>query len=290
MAGLRQRLRGAAINRVDGFVLRRAAELLRRAQQGAGRDPDGVRAMLASVTSDHPDPAYVEAIAPAFRGAWDRTTGDPNPALRDAIIEHFARLYYNQPARTWRNTRYRGLPIAKCPLDLWIYHELVQEIRPDVIIEAGTNAGGSALYLADQCDLVGNGLVVTIDIEDLASDVKHDRLVKQIGSTTDPAIHAEVLTHVPDGASVMVILDSDHSYAHVSDELRMWARNVTPESYLIVEDTDINGHPVLPSFGPGPWEAVRDFLAEDDRFVVDDGREKYMFTQNPGGYLRCMTR
>src|SRR4029434_834476 len=60
---------------------------------------------------------------------------------------------------------------------------------------------------------------------------------------------------------------------------------VTPGSYLVVEDTNINGHPVYEAFGPGPMEAVQDFLKERDDFEVDRSREKFLLTFNPGGWL-----
>lgn len=285
--GLR-RVREAAVDRVDSLVLRRTATLLRRAEQGVGRRAEDVRSALTRAASDAPDPAYVDAITPILSAAWDRTTGDmyASPELRRAVLDQFHRVYYHAPWRTWQNTRYRGVLTAKCPLDMWTYQEIVHEVRPDVIIEAGTNRGGSALYLADLCETIDSGRVVTIDIEDLAAGVTHPRMTKLLGSSTDPAIHAEVVTHLDDAASVLVILDSDHSYAHVRDELRLWSDVVTSGSYLIVEDGNINGHPVLPSFGPGPWEALHEFLQSDDRFVIDDNREKFMLTFNPRGYLR----
>jgi len=82
-----------------------------------------------------------------------------------------------------------------------------------------------------------------------------------------------------------VILDSDHSRDHVLDELRLYAPLVTSGSYVIVEDTNINGHPVLPQFGPGPMEALDEFLRESDEFSIDDQREKFFLTFNPRGFL-----
>ena len=84
----------------------------------------------------------------------------------------------------------------------------------------------------------------------------------------------------------MVDLDSNHSKQHVLEEMRAYAPMITIGNYLIVEDTNINGHPVLPEFGPGPMEAVEEFLKENHDFVPDPSREKFLVTFNPGGYLR----
>src|SRR5262249_49042628 len=87
-------------------------------------------------------------------------------------------------------------------------------------------------------------------------------------------------------ARIMVILDSDHSRDHVLAELREYADFVTPGSYLVVEDTNLSGHPVVRSFGPGPMEAIRDFLRERSDFEPDAEQEKFFMSFNPGGYLR----
>ncbi len=89
-----------------------------------------------------------------------------------------------------------------------------------------------------------------------------------------------------DAETVLVVLDSDHSHDHVLAELRAYAPLVTPDSYLVVEDTNVNGHPVYEEFGPGPMEAVQDFLKENDTFAVDVTREKFLLTFNPGGWLK----
>ncbi len=85
---------------------------------------------------------------------------------------------------------------------------------------------------------------------------------------------------------MLVDLDSDHRKPYVSKELHLYSPLVTPGSYPIVEDTHFNGHPILPKFGPGPGEAVAEFLPTHPEFQPGASREKFGMTFNPGGYLR----
>ena len=69
-------------------------------------------------------------------------------------------------------------------------------------------------------------------------------------------------------------------------QTRIYSEIVTKGSYLIVEDTNVNGHPVSPLHGAGPMEAVQRFLQDTDMFVADREREKFFITFNPKGYLK----
>jgi cephalosporin hydroxylase len=202
---------------------------------------------------------------------------------REAVVD-FHRLYYD--AEVWKDTYWLGVPIQKCPLDLWVYQEILWEVRPDLIVETGTYQGGSALFLASMCDLLGHGSVVTIDLHPREGRPAHERITYLSGSSVEPGVVERVRAMAKPAERVLVLLDSDHSQGHVAAELRAYAPLVTPGSYLIVEDTNVNGHPVLPDFGPGPLEAVRDFLASTPDFVVDRAREKLLMGFNPGGWLR----
>jgi cephalosporin hydroxylase len=201
-------------------------------------------------------------------------------------IRAFHELYYNSRETTWKDTRWRGVRAQKCPLDLWVYQEILHEVQPDLVVETGTAEGGSALFLASMLDLLGRGAVVTIDVVHRPDYPRHPRITYVHGSSTDPVIVADTARRVDPGARVLVILDSDHSKDHVLNEMRAYAPLVSTGSYLIVEDTNINGHPVLPEFGPGPWEAVEEFLETSDQFEVDRSREKLLLTFNPMGYLK----
>lgn len=213
-----------------------------------------------------------------------------SPELRDGIADQFHKLYYNAQVfdGTWNDTRWLGVQTAKCPLDLWIYQEIMHEVRPDVIVECGTAYGGSALFFASICDLLGNGTVISIDIKERPGRPEHGRIRYLLGSSTSDEIIDEVKKRIgsPIETKVMIVLDSDHRKSHVLNELRRYSKLVTVGSYLIVEDTNLNGHPVDPTFGPGPMEAVEEFLAGHDDFVVDKKREKFYLTFNPRGYLQ----
>jgi len=103
--------------------------------------------------------------------------------LRRFIIRSFTRLYYHSRPRIWNNTFWSGIGVGKCPLDLWTYHEMLFEIRPDVIIECGTGVGGSTLFLAHQCDLIGKGRILTVDVVD-SPDRRFDVCTTQLIAET----------------------------------------------------------------------------------------------------------
>jgi cephalosporin hydroxylase len=86
---------------------------------------------------------------------------------------------------------------------------------------------------------------------------------------------------------VMVVLDSDHSRAHVLAELRAYAPLVTPDSLILVQDGVIDVLPMFATTRPGPLKAIETFLAEDDRFEVDPRFDKrFLVTHHPSGWLR----
>lgn len=209
---------------------------------------------------------------------------------RQDTIGEFHRLFHASWLDTWANTTWLGVSSEKPPSDLWVYQEIISELRPDFIIETGTRFGGSALFMATVCDAIGHGRVITIDLQPLASAPscrpEHARITYLTGSSTSPETVQKVKTTVSDAPCVMVVLDSDHGMSHVSDELKLYCDIVTEGSYLIVEDTQFNGHPVAPEFGPGPWEAVEVFLKSAQEFAPDYSREKFLLTFNPRGYLR----
>jgi len=202
------------------------------------------------------------------------------------LSEDFHKLMYNSEAHTWQTTKWFGTPIQKNPLDLFIFQEIIYETKPDVIVEAGTFAGGSALYMATLLDEMNQGKVITIDIETKPGRPQHPRIQYLLGSSTDPQIVEKVKSAIRPTDKVMVVLDSDHRKKHVLNELLIYSKMVTKGNYLILEDTNINGHPVAPYFGPGPMEALQEYLKDHSDLEIDKTRERLFVTFNPNGYLR----
>lgn len=211
-----------------------------------------------------------------------------SPKSERELVDRFHRLYYDAAnfGKTWKDTRWMGVPTWKCPLDLWIYQEMLFELKPDLIIETGTFNGGSAHFMASLCDILNKGRIISIDVQDRAGRPTHKRVEYWLSSSTAPEIVERVRKQIQPGNTVLVFLDSDHRRDHVLAEMRAYAPMVTPGSYMVVEDSNLNGHPVHPEFGPGPMEALDAFLVENRDFEIDESREKFFLTFNPRGYLR----
>lgn len=202
------------------------------------------------------------------------------------------RMFHDLPI--WETLTYQGVRIIKNPLDLWNLQQIAWELKPDFVVETGTWQGGSALWWAQTLDDMGldKAGVLTVDIQDLTAVAstrpmwkKHVTFRK--GSSTDPKIVAEFAAMVK-GKKVIVNLDSDHSMAHVLNELRLYAPLVGPGGYIAVEDTHLDGVPTHPEQGPGPMAAVLQFLKEggSTQFERDLSREAMVMTSYPGGWLR----
>lgn len=200
------------------------------------------------------------------------------------VIREFNSLYYKLYPQTWGNTKWRGVSVSKSPTDLWVYQELITAIQPDLIVETGTFAGGSALFMHDIMKLNNNyGWVISIDIKmrELHDIAKASTVKFLQASSTDSDALMFVKAHIAayEAKKVMVILDSDHEHAHVKKELELYAPLVSIGSALIVEDT---------SNHEGARSAAEEwYLEQPERyeFRKDYMCEKFMLTFNRDGYF-----
>jgi cephalosporin hydroxylase len=203
-----------------------------------------------------------------------------------------AKLFHQVPV--WGHMFFQNVQIEKNPLDLWMMQQIIYEVQPDFVIETGTWKGGSALYFAHTLNGMGleRSRVITVDIQDTHQVASSHPLWKKyvtpfLGSSTDPEIAGRIAQLVK-GKKTVIALDSDHSMEHVLKEMNLYAPMVSAGSYLVVEDTHIDGVPTDASFGPGPMAALRKYLESGGGklFEQDVAREAYIITFNPGGWLR----
>lgn len=197
------------------------------------------------------------------------------------------------------NFRWMGRPIIQYPQDMIAMQEILWDVRPDLIIETGIAHGGSLVFYASLCELMGHGEVLGIDIDirphnraSIESHAMSKRIRMIEGSSIDPVIVDEV-TRFAQGMRVLVVLDSNHTHAHVLAELLAYAPLVSVGSYCVVFDTVVEDMPV-DAFPDRPWglgnnpkTAVREFLGRDGRFMIDrDIEAKIQITVAPDGFLR----
>ena len=235
--------------------------------------------------------AGVLALLLIYQGALMERYGHfRDSAPHETIVRYYQMMYANPGLFS---LAWLGIPIVQNPNDVWMTQEIISETRPDFIIESGTAHGGSAAAWAMiQREVNPDGRVITIDIKNMKEGQPipqglQSRIDFIIGSSTNPEIVEAIRSRIV-GKRVMVILDSLHTMAHVAGELELYSPMVNAGGYLIVQDTAFNGHPVFSSLqvGPGPWEAVQEFLASHPQFKADRSRERLVFTMHPYGYLR----
>ncbi len=187
---------------------------------------------------------------------------------------------------SYEKTKWMGLQAAKCPMDMWVYQELMHQMNTDLLIETGTLMGGSALFFAHMFDILGRGKVVTVDIEKQSNLPKHPRIHYINGSSIDPAVLSEIRNFSEQSKSTMVILDSDHKANYKLKELNAYSEFVSPGNYMIAEDSAFDYYPAWPEYGPGPATAVRDFMQQNQQFKVDRQQEKHLITFAPMAFLQ----
>lgn len=237
---------------------------------------------------------------------------------RDAALRASS-LQWNIDTARYRytyNFSVLGRPIIQFPQDMVAIQELIWLTKPDLVIETGIAHGGSLilsasiLALLDYCDAVEAnqtldpraprrkvlGIDIDIRSHNRAAIEAHPmahRIDMIQGSSIAPEIVAQVHKLATGYERVMVILDSNHTHEHVLAELDAYAPLVSSGSYCVVFDTVIEDLPsgMYPDrpwdVGDNPKTAVREFLARNDDFVVDEEMEaKLLITVAPGGYLR----
>ena len=222
----------------------------------------------------------------SFTGT-SRSPSEATPIPRELNAE-FVEAYWR--SNGWTDTRWLGQKIPKPPTDLFAYQELLHRVRPDWIIETGTGEGGRALFFASLCDLLGHGNVVSIDERGATDLVVHERII-YVTERAHTEQAADKVRAITDGtANAFVVLGTRTDVPRTMQEFERYAPFVGIGSFVVVEDTVVNGHPVWPGFGNGPHEAVARILARHPEFVQDTAHERHALTFNAGGFLRRVSQ
>jgi cephalosporin hydroxylase len=222
---------------------------------------------------------FLYTVAHFLWRVYDRTLGPPlrRIFLTDLIIE----------TGNFAKTTWLGRPIWQNVLDLQTMQETIWEVKPALLIECGTNLGGSALFFASLFQLMGTGRVLTIDLEKM-HDLSHPLITFLVGNSLDPKIvaQAHLAASSVDGP-IMVVLDSLHSASHVRGEMEAYCGLVTKGSYLFTQDGVIDELYMFRRGRPGPLKAIRDFARDHPEFEVDHARSRrFLITHSPMGWLR----
>jgi cephalosporin hydroxylase len=222
---------------------------------------------------------------PMFGEAAEAVDGRPErpvPVPDDLRWSFTEAAWRNLP---WRRTTWLGQPVHTAPTDLLAYQEILSRVRPDWVVEIGAGDEGRARFLASICELIGHGQVLSLRSPELPDPVPHPRLQVLAGEGSDPDVRGRVHDLVGSGSAV-VLLGACADRATTARQFEDYAGLVGVGSYVVVTDTVVNGRPVWPSFGPGPFEAVKQILGLHGEFVADPDMEKYALSFNPGGFLR----
>lgn len=238
--------------------------------------------MIAGIKQSEIHGGAASRVLNRGRRSWHR--------LRTTPAE--VRSHYRMRGRRWlmhlygelmeHDSHWMGIRALKNPLDAWVYQEILYEVRPTAVVELGSALGGGTLFFCHMLDLLDiDAPVISVDHSHDAFAPNHPRITKVTGDTRDAAV-IERVRDLCSERRVLLIHDASHEAQVVLDDLRNYSPLIAPGSYLIVEDgvTDTLGGV------PGPLTAIGEFLREATDFEIDAGRERFLLTYNPRGFLR----
>lgn len=175
-----------------------------------------------------------------------------------------------------------GRPVIQLPEDMIRVQEVIYQIKPDIIIETGIAHGGSLIFYASLFKAIGRGRVIGIDIKIRPHNrkaIEEHELFEYItlveGSSVDTEVVAHVKSMVKSEEKVLVMLDSNHTKAHVLAELEAYSGLVSPGSYIVAADGimgDLVGAPRSSEDWSwnNPRAAAEEFVRANPSFILDE--------------------
>lgn len=221
------------------------------------------------------------------RGEIIVKNGDAEVRYSLASAEGFAAASKAWLRATWDSKyvysfAWMGRPIIQLPEDMIRLQEVIYALQPDVLVETGVAHGGSLIFYASLFEAMGKGRVIGVDIEIRPHNrtaIEAHPMKKRIelieGSSTAPEVLEQVKALIRPGEKVLVVLDSNHTHAHVLEELRLYGELIEVGSYVVATDgimAQVKGGPRTAEDWDwnNPQKAVHDFVAQDKRFVVEE--------------------
>jgi cephalosporin hydroxylase len=220
-----------------------------------------------------------------------------------APLAETMREYWLDRVRQHTDDLYAGLPIAKFPEDLRVYEHLIWNARPNVVIEIGTQHGGSALWFRDRLralasyDRLAHPRVISIDVDIAAArsnletrDPAFQETIDLVqGDVLDPGLPDLIADRLPAGSRCLVVEDSLHTFETTMAALRGFARFVPPGGFFVVEDgcVDIEEMRISEDWPRGVLPAVHEWLESEDgsAFKIRRDLELYGLSCHPEGFL-----
>ncbi len=207
--------------------------------------------------------------------------------MLNGITNNYMHWYHD--SNVWKNVEYRGVRTLKSVSDMWNYQEIIHTHDIGWVVETGSRHGGSGLFFADALEAKdAEGIVISVDIDSESNTAPpHPRLKFIIGDSGAANMANAIIRSLPEVRKpLFLILDSDHSKDHVVRELNAFIPLLKKSDYVVVEDTCVNGHPIRPQHGEGPYEAIHEYLElHPNMLLADKDRElKFGFTFAPDGF------
>jgi cephalosporin hydroxylase len=175
-----------------------------------------------------------------------------------------------------------GRPIIQAPEDIVRTQEVFWQVKPTVVIETGVAHGGSLIFSASLLKAMDiTGRVIGIDIEIRPHNrraIEEHPLASLITLLEGSSVSEEILAQIKNLARpddrVLVILDSNHTKAHVARELELYHPFVSPGSYIVATDGSMRDLHDVPRGSPEwkwdhPAAAAEEFAANNPNFQLE---------------------